>query len=107
MLGILLVAARPMSVGEVVAELHRHGVTTAPWLSNGAPRVVADMLAYQMRAGRVRRTGPARYELTMTMSRTTEWRYRNWYHLLRAEDQAPVLGPRHSDVAVPSAALSE
>lgn len=85
-LGILLVARRPLSVVEVVAELHRHGVTTSPHLSKLPARVVADMLAYQMRAGRVRRTAPGTYVLTVAMSRTTAWRYANWHRLLPAFD---------------------
>lgn len=47
------------------------------------------MLAYQMRAGRVRRTARGTYVLTAAMSRTTTWRYTNWHRLLPAFDDDP------------------
>lgn len=112
MLGILLVARRPLSVAEVVAELHRHGVTTSPHLSKAPARVVADMLAYQMRAGRVRRTARGTYVLTAAMSRTTTWRYTNWHRLLSAVDDDPgvagpgLVGPDASLVVKPSSERS-
>lgn len=79
LLGILLEARRPMSVSEVVAALRAAGVTNMPWHAKPIHMVIADMLAYQIRTGRVRRTARATYEvIPSTMSRSTQWRCRHW-----------------------------
>ncbi len=79
LLGTLLVAGRPLTVGEVVDELHAAGVTTLPWHAKPVHKVVADMLAHQVRAGRVRRTRRATYAvIASSMSRSTQRRCRRW-----------------------------
>jgi hypothetical protein len=80
-LGGLLVAGRPLTAREVVAELHAHGVTVYR-TGKSASRQVGDMLAYQSRAGRVERVAPGRYRLTWPMSRSTRWRYRRWFEAI-------------------------
>jgi len=80
---VLLDARRPVTVTEVVDALHGAGVTT--WSSSSKPphRVIADMLSYQVRAGRVRRNERATYQvISSTISRSTQRRCRHWRDLL-------------------------
>lgn len=84
MFAVLLDAGGPVAVGEVVAALHADGVTTGSWAHKPPNRVIADMLAYQVRAGRVRRTDRATYEVIQTsMSRSTQRRCRQWRTMMR------------------------
>ena len=79
LLGILLDAGRPLTVSEVAAALRAAGVTNMPWHAKPFHMVIADMLAYQIRTGRVRRTARATYEvIPSSMSRSTQWRCRHW-----------------------------
>lgn len=83
MFAVLLDAGGPVTVGEVVGAFHAAGVTTWSWTDKPPHRVIADMLAYQVRAGRVRRTGRASYEVIPTsMSRSTQRRCRQWRSML-------------------------
>jgi len=78
-LGTLLAAHRPLTVSEVVAELRAAGCTTSPRLAKPMHMVIADMLAYQVRAGRVRRTARATYApVRQRIPKTTQWRCRHW-----------------------------
>lgn len=78
-LGTLLAAARPMSPAEIAAVLHGAGVTTRPWLTKSPSRVIADLLAHQVRAGRVVKVGPARFAVVpASMSRSTRQRCLRW-----------------------------
>ena len=79
LLGTLLEAGRPMTVGEVVGALHAAGVTTVPWHAKPISLVIADMLAYQVRIGRVVRTRRATYAVVASsMSRSMQRRCRRW-----------------------------
>jgi len=78
-IGILLAAGEPLTAREIAADLRLGGVTTNPLLSKGTSRVVADLLAYQARVGRVRKLGPATFVvLPGSMSRSTRWRCLRW-----------------------------
>jgi len=78
-LGILLAAREPLTAREIAADLHLGGATTQPMLSKGTSRVIADLLAYQARIGRVRKVGPATFVvLPGSMSRSTRWRCLHW-----------------------------
>lgn len=78
-LGTLLEARGPMSVGAVVDVIRAQGCTTWAGLAKPMHMVIADMLAYQVRAGRVRRTGRATYQVIRSaISNTTQWRCRHW-----------------------------
>ncbi len=78
-LGILLAAHAPMTPQEVVAELHRQGVTTLPHLKKEPHRVIADLLAHQARIGKVRRVRRGVYVvISNSMSRSTRWRCLHW-----------------------------
>jgi hypothetical protein len=78
-LGVLLAAGRPLTAAEVATDLHHHGVTTLPSLTKGPSRVIADLLAHQVKAGRVLKTGPATFVvLSDSMSRSTRWRCLHW-----------------------------
>lgn len=82
-LGLLLSAGRPMTVTEVVEHVRASGF-------DPNARRVANLLAYQMRAGRVVRRGPATYSaIAEAMSGTTRWRCLNWDRL---SVQRPDLG---------------
>jgi hypothetical protein len=78
-LGTLLLAGRPMTVTEIVETLHAHGVTTSPVLTRSPSRVIADLLAYQVRAGRVRKVARATFALVPgATSASTRSRWRHW-----------------------------
>lgn len=78
-LGTLLDAHRPLTVGEVVDAIRADGFTTRPELAKPMHMVVADMLAYQVRAGRVRRTSRATFVVIRSaIPSTTQWRCRHW-----------------------------
>ena len=78
-LGILLAAGEPLTARDIAATLRLGGVTTKPMLSKGTSRVVADVLAYQERVGKVRKLGPATFfVLPASMSRSTRWRCLHW-----------------------------
>lgn len=78
-LGVLLEAHWPLTVGEVVDAIRANGCTTRPNLAKPMHMVVADMLAYQVRAGRVQRTRPATYApIRSAIPKTTQWRCRHW-----------------------------
>ncbi len=78
-LGTLLEAHRPLTVDEVVATIVASGCTTRPGLAKPMHMVIADMLAYQVRAGRVRRTRRATYQVIRgAIPSTTQWRCRHW-----------------------------
>ena len=79
LIGILLAAGRPLTVREVVAELHAAGATTLPFRAKPINMVIADMLAYQIRTGRVVRVRRATYAVVASsMSRSTQRRCRHW-----------------------------
>lgn len=70
-------AGHAVTVAEVVDALHAAGVTTDR--SKPVNKVVADMVAYQVRAGRVLRTGRATYAvIPKALSRSTQRRCRLW-----------------------------
>ena len=55
------------------------GVTTNPLLLKGPSRVIADLLAYQARVGKVRKVGPATFiVISGSISRSTRWRCLHW-----------------------------
>jgi hypothetical protein len=77
--GILISAGRPLTVHEVVSALHAAGVTTPEWCRKPPAMVVADMLGYQVRAGRVLRTGRATFTVVpASSSRSTRRRCLHW-----------------------------
>ncbi len=81
--GVLLKAGRPITVREVLDQLQDAGVTTSAWCVKPPHMVIADMLAYQVRAGRVRRTKRATYVvIASSMSRSTQRRCRRWRDLV-------------------------
>ena len=85
-LGTLLQAQRPLTVGEVVDAIAAAGCTTSPHLAKPSHMVIADMLAYQVRAGRVRRTSRATYAVIRSaIPSTTQWRCRHWRDGLAAD----------------------
>lgn len=78
---VLLDAGGALAVTDIVDALHAAGVT----VSRAKPvnKVIADMLAYQVRAGRVRRVSRAMYAVIPTaLSRSTQRRCRLWRDLL-------------------------
>jgi len=78
-LGILLAAHSPLTITEVITELNAAGYTT--WSLGPRPpqQVIADLLAYQVRSGTVRRTARATYAPNRDkISTTTQWRCRHW-----------------------------
>ena len=78
-LGILLAAREPLTAREVGDLLRLGGATTQPKLLKGPSRVIADLLAYQVRIGKVRKVGPATFVvLPASMSRSTRWRCLHW-----------------------------
>ena len=78
-LGTLLAAGRPLTAGEVVDALAVAGATTGSHLTKGPSRVIADLLAHQAKAGRVRKVAPATFEVVQTsMSRSTRRRCLRW-----------------------------
>ena len=78
-LGILLAAGRPLTAPEVAHLLHRSGATTRPTLTKGPSRVIADLLTYQARLGRVEKRGPATFAVVpASMSRSTRRRCLRW-----------------------------
>ncbi|MCE9622248.1 MAG: hypothetical protein K8R99_07895 [Actinomycetia bacterium] len=78
LIGILLDARRPLTVAEVVAALSVAGVTTPP-RAKPINMVIADMLAYQVRIGRVARVHRATYAtIPSSMSRSMRHRCRHW-----------------------------
>ncbi len=79
MFAVLLRADRPLSAHDVLAALHAEGVTTPPLTVKQPAQVIADMLGYQVRAGRVRRTARGRYVIVASsMSRSTRQRCLRW-----------------------------
>lgn len=82
-LGILLTHGRPMTVREVALALRDAGCTTMPYLTKGPSRVIADLLAHQVRIGRAVKTGPATFAAVPgSMSYSTRWRCRHWQQFL-------------------------
>ena len=78
-LGILLAAREPLTACEIAADSRLGGATTQPGLKKGASRVIADLLAYQARVGRVRKPGPATFVvLPGSVSRSTRRRCLRW-----------------------------
>ena len=78
-LGILLLAGRPMTVSEIASALARQGATTSRQLTKGPSRVIADLLAHQVRIGRAQKTGPATFRaVPSSMSRSTRRRCVHW-----------------------------
>ncbi len=75
---VLLDARRALTIAEVVEALRVAGVTVSQ--TNKPPnKIIADMLAYQVRAGRVTRTGRATYVvIPAALSRSTQRRCRLW-----------------------------
>jgi len=89
-LGVLLEARAPCSISDIVAVLAAAGVSTSPQIVSGPGRVVADLLRYQHRLGRVRRVRRGVYEVVPTgMSAAMRSRCRHWRRLLPA-------GPDHA-----------
>ena len=119
-LGTLLAAGRPLSSADVAAGLAAAGVTTRPRLTKGASRVIADLLAHQVRIGRVAKVGPALFAVVPgSMSRSTRQRCLRWrveFERLRAATadlpplllQAPIShGSPLSDAPPPPSGASE
>lgn len=115
-LGILLAAGEPLTAQEVADTLHRCGATTKTMLLKGPSRVIADLLAYQARMGKVRKVGPALFGVIPTsMSRSTRWRCLHWRNELEALRAAVADLPPHahwpssplSDAATPANRASE
>ena len=78
-LGVLLAAGGPLTAAEVAEVLHRSGATTRPTLTKGPSRVIADLLAYQARLGRVAKVGPASFAIVASsLSRSTRQRCLRW-----------------------------
>lgn len=78
LIGILLDAGRPLTIAEVVAALHAAGVTPPP-RAKPTNMVIADMLAYQVRIGRVARVRRATYAaVPASMSKSMRHRCRHW-----------------------------
>lgn len=71
-LGVLLQVGRPMTIGQILADLEGRGVLIA---EENPRKVVSDLLRHQVRAGRARRVGRGRYEIRH-VARTTAWRLR-------------------------------
>jgi hypothetical protein len=70
----LLTAGNPVSIGEIVDRL-----SGDPRLAPVNPKRISDVLAHQFRMGKVRRVRRGVYEMVPgAVSRTTEWRCRNW-----------------------------
>ncbi|MDO8391114.1 MAG: N-acetyltransferase [Actinomycetota bacterium] len=88
-LGTLLAVRRPLSPSDLAAALAAAGVTTCPNLTKGPSRVIADLLAHQVRIGKVAKVGPALFAvLPGSMSRSTRQRCLRWQRevaRLRAE----------------------
>ena len=75
----LLVAERPLCIAEIVEQLEANGVTTMPHLTRTPNRVVADLLAHQVRAGRAQKVGRATFILLPdSVSVSTRRRWRRW-----------------------------
>ena len=78
-LATLLVAGRPMTVTEIVAALHAHGVTTMPDRTRSPNRAIADLLAHQVQAGRACKVGRATFVVVPgSVSAATRTRWRRW-----------------------------
>lgn len=68
-----------MSPAEVMAALAAAGATTSPHLTKGPSRVIADLLAYQVRVGKVEKVGPALFAaVPERISRSTRQRCLGW-----------------------------
>ena len=86
LLGVLLDARRPLTVQEVVDELLMAGVTP-PTRVKSINKVIADMLAHQVRIGRVVRVRRATYAvIPSSMSRSMRYRCRRWRDRLEPTD---------------------
>ena len=78
-LGSLLAAGRAMSPAELAEELTAAGATTKQHLTKGPSRVIADLLAHQVRIGKVVKVGPALFGVVpSSMSRSTRQRCLRW-----------------------------
>lgn len=76
--GTLLRAGRPMTIGELIAALRAAGPVDEV-LGPLTPKRMSDALRAQAAQGRVRRVRRGVYEaVPSAMSRTTRWRYRTW-----------------------------
>ena len=115
-LGTLLAAGRALTAKEIVEALRQSGATTRPTLTKGPSRVIADLLAHQVRAGKVIKTGPGTFAVAPDrMSRSTRQRCLRWrrdLELLRADlATAPPrtvgIGSPLSDAPLGSCAASE
>jgi hypothetical protein len=71
-LGVLIEAGRPMTIGQILADLEARGVRLA---RENPGKALSDVLRYQTRTGRVRKVGRGRYEVR-PLPRTTTWRFR-------------------------------
>ena len=71
-LGVLIESGRPMTIGQILADLEGRRVLLA---KENPRKALSDVLRYQTRTGRVRRVGRGRYEIR-EVSRTTAWRFR-------------------------------
>ena len=73
-LGTLLAAGRALTAKEIAEALRQSGATTRPTLTKGPSRVIADLLAHQVRAGKVLKTGPGTFAVAPDrMSRSTRF----------------------------------
>ena len=78
-MGTLLIAEWPLCIAEIVEQLEANGVTTMPHLTRTPNRVVADLLAHQVRAGRAQKVGRATFILLPdSVSVSTRRRWRRW-----------------------------
>jgi hypothetical protein len=75
-LGALLGSDRALSAAELARGLGIVGDTAT---GRSGRKVIADLLAYQCRLGRIRRVGRGRYiAVPSAMSRAMRWRCDNW-----------------------------
>ena len=87
-LGTLLRERRSLTLSEIVEALHRQGVTTASGAAKPPNAVIADLLGYQARVGRVVRVRRGVYAAVPTaFSRTTRWRCAHWHDAVPRSDE--------------------
>lgn len=107
-LGTLLSAGGPLSPAEIAAALAAAGATTSPARTKSPSRLIADLLAYQVRIGKVVKVGPALFAaVPERISRSTRQRCVGWRRQFdqRVADVAAweaEFGQRPDPVAYPS-----
>ena len=77
-----------MTLAEIVEVLHSGGVTTTPATSKPPNAIIADLLGYQVRSGRVMRVRRGVYAaVPSAFSATTKWRCLHWRDGLAGLDE--------------------